>query len=106
MATGVAMLLVAGCASSGLPRGARWVGGGVAIEYDAPRDGTVILIERTSRRILVTESLSQGDEFQFRPGYGSSDEVLLRVFGPPGADGVAAGMPTNTFLDLYFVPAQ
>jgi len=81
------------------------VGGGVSIEYAAPSDGTVILMERTSRRILATDSLSQGDEFEFRPGHGSSDEVLFRMFGVPGADG-GPGMPTNTFLELYFVPAR
>ncbi len=102
---GAVSLMAVGCASKGLPRGARLVGGGLSIKYAAPQDGTVILMERTSRRIVATESRGEGDEFEFRPDYGECNEVLLRMFGPPGADGTP-GMGTNIFLELYFVPSR
>lgn len=97
---------LAGCATSTLPSGARLVGGGLMVEYKAPADGTAILIERTSGRIVATESLGEGDKFDFHPNLQAYDEVLFRMFGDTNAtaDGGVVVVPTNTFFQLYFVP--
>jgi len=97
---------LAGCATSDLPGGARLVGGGLKIEYTAPRDGTAILIERTTKRIVATESLGEGDTFYFHPNVSGYDEVLFRMFGDTSAapDGSMVVVPTNAFLQLFFVP--
>jgi len=102
---GVALV---GCVSSNLPRGARLVGGGLMIHYEAPADGTVILTERTSGRVLATRSLSEGQSFEFGPGQDGFEEVLFRMFGGTNTVETAAVMqvPTNTFFQLYFVPAK
>lgn len=99
---------LAGCATSNLPRGARLVGGGLKVEYTAPRDGTAILIERTSGRIVATESLEEGDSFDFYPQLHGYDEVLYRMFGDTNVapDGSPVVIPTNAFLQLYFIPEQ
>jgi hypothetical protein len=78
------------------------------VDYEAPTDGTAILIERTSRRIVATESLSEGSSFRFSPGSGSYDEVLFRMFGHPDAveGGGVVVVPTNAFFQLYFVPEK
>lgn len=99
---------LAGCATSDLPRGARFVGGGLMVDYEAPADGTAILMERTSRRMVATESLREGDSFEFRPGLGSCDEVLFRMFSGTGSvEGADVFVvPTNAFFQLYFVPRE
>ena len=104
----VLVVALAGCATSDLPRGARLVGGGLMVDYEAPTDGTAILIERTSRRIVATEALSEGSNFSFSPGSGSYDEVLFRMFAHPDAvEGVGVVVvPTNAVFQLYFVPEK
>jgi hypothetical protein len=105
----VALLIaLAGCATSKLPRGARLVGGGLAVEYTAPADGTAILIEQQSGRIVATESLTEGDSFDFHPQVQGYDEVLYRMFGDTNAapDGGVVVVPTNTLFQLFFVPAR
>jgi hypothetical protein len=99
------VIALAGCATSNLPSGARLVGGGLTVEYTAPTDGTAILIERTSGRIVATESLGEGDSFDFHPRVQGYDEVLFRMFGNTNAtpDGGVVVVPTNTFFQLYFV---
>lgn len=100
------LALLVGCATGNLPRGAKLVGGGLMIDYMAPVDGTVILVERTSGRIVATQSLMEGREFNFGPRWERCGEVLTSLFGTtnlvePGAFPV---VPTNTFFQLYFVP--
>jgi hypothetical protein len=99
---------LAGCATSNLPRGARLVGGGLQVEYTAPRAGTAILIERTSGRIVASESLGEGDSFDFHPFVAGYDEILFRMFGDTSAapDGSMVAIPTNALLQLYFVPEK
>jgi hypothetical protein len=101
-------IVLAGCATSDLPRGARLVGGGLKIEYRAPANGTAILLERTSRRIVATESLSEGDPFEFHPNHQGCSEVLFSMFAPTNAvdTGGFPQVPTNTLFQLYFVPAK
>ncbi len=78
------------------------------VDYEAPTEGTAILIERTSRRIVATESLSEGTSFKFGPGSQSYDEVLYRMFArTDSAEGVGVFVvPTNAFFQLYFVPQK
>lgn len=101
-------LALAGCATPGVPRGARWVGGGLKIDYETPADGTVILMERTSGRIVATQTLSEGRSFTFAPNHEGYDEVLFRLFGGTNkwdpADVLV--VPTNTYFQLYFIPAK
>jgi hypothetical protein len=105
IALGVALV---GCATSNLPRGARLVGGGLDIRYQAPAAGTVILIERTSGRIVATKSLeAKGAEFYFGPNSFDNGDVLATMFSTvPSNTGELTHVPTNTFFQLYFVPAK
>lgn len=102
---GLVITILAGCTTSHLPRGARLVGGGLKIEYEASRDGTVILLERNSGRMVATESVSEGGNFRFYPGIDGYEAVLMTMFGeyltfPEGP----VVLKTNTFFELYFVP--
>jgi hypothetical protein len=105
-------LILAGCATSpshsALPRGAQLVGGGLAINYEVPGDGTVILLERTSGRTVATESITEGQSFTFTPGQDRYYELTYALFGGTNAfdPGVPLVLPTNTFFQLYFVPAK
>jgi hypothetical protein len=102
MAISVAL---AGCAAPHLPQGARFVGGGLMVEYQAPTDGTAILIERASGRIVASKSLSERDYFEFGPNHLGCREVVFSMFADTNsADSEAfAPVPTNTFFELYFV---
>lgn len=97
-----------GCATSNLPRGARLVGGGLDIRYNAPAAGTVILIERTSGRMVATKSLEGKEaEFYFGPNSSDNGDVLATMFSSvPGKTGELTHVPTNTFFQLCFVPAK
>lgn len=76
------------------------------VEYEARRDGVAILIERTSGRIVATESLSEGGTFSFHPNRQGYDEVLFRMFGNAQTtpEAILTILPTNAFFQLYFVP--
>ena len=89
-------LAATGCATDNLPRGSSIVGGGLSVEWRTPSAGTAILRETTSGRIVATESLEEGDDFQF-PSTPAHQEALFRNFGDP--------MPANLSFVLYFVPA-
>lgn len=108
----LAGFVLAGCtttpSNSALPSGARLVGGGVDLKYEAPVDGTVILIERTSGRAVATESLSEGRSFEFSPRLSSFNEAMFPLFGGTNTydPGVPIVLPTNTYFQLYFVPAK
>lgn len=91
--------VLVGCSTTNLPPGARLVGGGIEVEYKAPDKGTVILIDRTSGRIVATKSLDEGDRFDFGPNYQGFDEVAYNLFGRPQVS-------TNASFQLYFVPVK
>lgn len=79
--------------TTGLPRDQYLVGGGLMLDYVAPCDGTGFLIEKTSARIIATQSMKKGDHFD---GPGSiSDEDSQKYFGMP---------ISKLKLELYFVP--
>lgn len=91
--------LITGCttttSNTGLPHGSRVVGGGLSIEWEAPERGSVILREETTHRVVATQTLDEGNSFDF-PHSSSHQEALNRLFGDP--------MPTNLTFVLYFVP--
>lgn len=78
------------------------------MKYEAPADGTAILVERTSGRIVATESLAEGQTFCFTPSCEGYDETLFTMFGKVSgvADSVVVAVPTNTCFQLYFVPTR
>jgi len=93
-----ALILAVGCASpSNLPSGARKVGGGPLISWHAPTNGTAILFETTTGKIVATQDLSEGGaQFSFDIT-SEHDADALRAISP--------SMSTNIELVLYFVPA-
>jgi len=101
-------LALAGCTTSHLPKRARLVGGGLDIRYSPPAAGTVILIERTSGRMVATKSLEgNGHEFHFSPNSYDNGDVLAAMFSAvPTKEGELTQVPTNTFFQLYFVPEK
>ena len=108
IAVTVAILATLGCTTpKGLPSGAQLVGGGLQIDYEAPTDGTVILVEKVTGRMVATESLSSGSDFTFSPSSGNWAELMLTLFGVPSADGeLTLQIPTNSVFQLYFVPTK
>ncbi len=66
-------LLFTGCSSlqpefdaNGIPAARYRVGGGFEIDYRAPATGTAVVVEDTSRRVWVTQSLDELETFTFR----------------------------------------
>ena len=106
----VAVLLfgLTGCAPRNLPAHACLVGGGLNLEYVPTVDGTVIYRERTSGRMIATESVPQGGQFFFGPGRTPDWETIMtRLFADTTESGAVTldRFPTNAFFELYFVPA-
>ena len=83
---GFLCMALVGCSTSGLPHGARLVGGGRTIDYKAPGDGTAIIT--ASGTMFGTKSLSEGEDFHFE------------------VDDSGGPVPTNMVFRLYFVPAE
>jgi hypothetical protein len=93
-----ALLLAVGCASTGsLPSGAKKVGGGLKIDWDAPAEGTAILVETTTGKTVATKSVADGGAgFSFDVTSQRDADRLQAIF---------ATMPTNAQFVLYFVPS-
>jgi hypothetical protein len=96
------VMIAAGCSvtpslhGNGLPSGLETVGGGPQINWKAPTDGTVYLVEKTSGKIIETQSLDKGEVFEFE--IGSDDvETFEKVVGV---------RLTAARLVLYFKPAN
>jgi len=98
-------VLVAGCTSSHLPRNGKVVGGGLLIDWRAPTAGTAILVETVSDRIVVTESLEQGDLFTFDAAGNNAPLVdsILAGADVRGSRNLSPLAETTRFV-LYFVP--
>jgi hypothetical protein len=97
------MMAVAGCGTMGLqgsdlPRGAKVVGGGFLIDWEAPTAGTVYLVEKTTGKIVETTSLDEDDsyDFEMRLDDESVTETFTKTFGIPVKEAK---------LVLYFKPA-
>lgn len=87
------LLLTVGCVSSGLPRGAYAVGGGLKIIYEPTEDGTTILVDKTSGKIIATQT--SPTTFEFDATSEADAEILNAVLGNDWQDA--------QFI-LYFVP--
>lgn len=99
MAALAALCILSGCATCSLPSGAQKVGGGFSIKWNAPENGTAILMETKSGQMVSTKSLDKGDEFRFEPDYDNGRELLETLFG-------GAPLRTNMHFVLYFVPEK
>ena len=69
---------------------------------------TITDVARLARVSTATESLEgRGDEFHFAPNSFDNGDVLATMFSTvPGNTGELTHVPTNTFFQLYFVPAK
>jgi len=108
----IAGILLSGCASTHfgggpqLPANAQIVGGGLSINWKAPTNGTAILVEVNSGKIVRTQSLNEEDTFEFDPVALDSIALLNSMFGGPGVQDneTLAALPKDTRFVLYFVP--
>jgi hypothetical protein len=92
------LVLIVGCSTTGLPPGARVVGGGLQIRWAPPEGGgTAILFEQTTRKTVATQSVGKGFPFTFDVTSESCAEALKAVFPTP---------PTNAHFVLYYVPSR
>jgi hypothetical protein len=97
------MMAAAGCSTMGLqggdlPRGAKVVGGGFLIDWEAPTPGTAYLVETKSGKIVETRSLDEDDSYDFEMSL--DDEDVVKTFEN------AFGVPMEKAkLVLYFKPA-
>jgi len=89
------VLVLAGCSTVGLPRRAQVVGGGPFIQWKAPADGTVYLVEATTRTMIATEDQGNGTKFRFDPSEG---QEAIKAALPV--------MPAKPKYVLYFLPAH
>ena len=104
------LFLLCGCSTGHLPEGAQRVGGGLSIHYVPPSDGTAIVMERTSGKIIATGSVSSsGAPFEFGPATTPDWEALMTGFFPesnPTLGRSGYRIPTTAFFELYFVPEK
>lgn len=77
------------------PPHAELVGGGASINWKAPSDGTAILIEQITGKMIRTDSLSEGELYEFDAAM-EWTQNLLKVALPP--------TQTNASFVLYFRP--
>ena len=87
------VLAAAGCSTdNGLPAGARVVGGGPSISWTSKTRGTVILVEKTTRKIVATKSIDS-TSFEFDA---TRDQNTIHA--------ALGSVRTNAQFVLYFVP--
>lgn len=94
-----ALVFASGCATtsiSTLPPGAVKVGGGLAIEWRSSSDGTVILYDAISKRMVTTRSIGSSEMFLFPNS--ENDEEILEAFYP------GTGEASKARFELFFVP--
>lgn len=97
------VMMLAGCSTvapwhvANLPGGGRVVGGGLTIDWRAPVKGTVYLVEKTSGKVIATQSLDEGEVYQFEVDP-RNDAVSFKT-----ATGVNLA---DAQIVLYFKPAD
>jgi hypothetical protein len=74
-------LAAAGCSTGPLPRHAQLVGGGLSINWAAPSNGTAILYEKTTGKVIATASLKTDETFEFELGQGNTDDMIQKMLG-------------------------
>ncbi|HNS18872.1 MAG TPA: hypothetical protein PKH24_00155 [Sedimentisphaerales bacterium] len=100
----VGLLMIAGCSTTaflgraGVPRGAKVVGGGFAIDWEAPTAGTAYLVEETSGKIIETRSLDEDETLDFDVDL--SDDEVVQVF-----ERITGVEMKKARLVLYFKPS-
>jgi len=101
LAVVLAAIWLGGCSSvsrpiimgSGIPEDKYLVGGGWEINYTAPADGTVCLVERSSYKLLETTTVEEGDTYE-------------KSIDPHADELEALGIsPKTAKFQLFFVPA-
>jgi hypothetical protein len=98
-----ASLFLAGCAtrtamtSNGLPPDKFLIGGGFKIDWTAPTDGTFIVAEQNTGKILVTESATEDEDVQFTIGDDEDLATLEKMIGLPMKD---------VRIQAYWIPAK
>ena len=97
-------MLLAGCAirrnavtSQGLPADKYLIGGGFKVEWTAPTDGTFIVGEKTTGKILVTESATEGEGVEFSLGDDEDFATLEKMLGVP---------VKQARLQAYWIPGK
>lgn len=93
----------AGCSTLGsshradLPANVKVVGGGFEIIWQAPQGGTAYVVEKTSGKILKTETLSEDEWFEYEVDQEDGGAVFKMTTGVDLA---------NARIVLYFQPAS
>jgi len=78
----------------GIPHPKYMVGGGFAVEFKAPCEGTLFWVEQTERRMMMTKQLQEGQTFdEYVPVDQEEFRQLFRDLD-------------KTRFVLYFVPTQ
>ncbi len=92
------LLAASGCSTTrhSAPRG-EVVAGGVYIYWKAPSQGTACLVENKSHTIIRTDSMGEGDYFEF-DAVDDTTRDLLKVALP-------AELKSPEFI-LHFLPSQ
>ncbi len=96
------VMIVAGCSSTQsmgpveLPANVQVVGGGLKITWEAPAKGTVYLVEKVSGKVIVTETLAEGEYYEFEVDPEDAAEAFKAATGTELED---------ARLVLYFKPA-
>jgi hypothetical protein len=93
---------VSGCSMSdrsafrwdAIPQDRYIVGGGWNIDFTAPASGTAVLVEMSTRRLIETKSMAEGDTYRqsFDPGQSELKDMGIE--------------PKWARFQLYFVPAE
>jgi hypothetical protein len=90
------LALTVGCTSPGKPPSSKIVGGGAQIDWQAPVDGTAILVERVTGKVVITKSLkAREDAFTFNLTVAEDRQLVERALGT---------VPPSPEFILYFVP--
>lgn len=85
---------VAAFTDKGLPKPCYFVGGGFDLQYKAPCDGTLYVVEETSKKIVVTRSLATDDRYE--ETFSIDDLQAREAFGK---------RMSELDFNLYFIPA-
>ena len=104
MAVGV---VSGGCALSrsvsGLPEGARLIGGGAKVEIVMPQEGIIYIVDDNDRTLVGTKSVEKGETVDFTMDKDGWDELReLKYGGHVPAE--AKSLPPR--LLLYFAPVS
>jgi len=83
---------------NGMPAAKYLVGGGPAINWTATSDGVVYFADATTRKIIQTKSVEDGDRYEMELEL--TDEEVLGSLKNMGID------PQKATFQLFFVPAR